>query len=48
MRGDVGHEPDLIAMIAAAATFDGSIDVICANAGVSGGFGGLFDQTAAD
>ncbi|MDQ4420998.1 SDR family NAD(P)-dependent oxidoreductase [Sphingobium sp. DEHP117] len=48
MRGDAGHEPDVIAMIAATATFNGGVDVICANAGVSGGPEGLFDQAAAD
>lgn len=48
MRGDAGHEPDVVAMIAATTSFDGGIDVICANAGVSGGSEDLFEQSASD
>ncbi|QNG48708.1 SDR family NAD(P)-dependent oxidoreductase [Sphingobium yanoikuyae] len=46
LRGDAGSETDVSAMIAAAVKRHGSLDVVCANAGVSGGFAGLFEQTA--
>lgn len=45
---DVGTEQGVLAMIAAAAERNGSVDVLCANAGVSGGTAGLFEQEAAD
>ncbi|AUW56988.1 oxidoreductase [Sphingobium sp. SCG-1] len=48
MRGDAGSEADVTAMIAAAVDRHGGLDVICANAGISGGMKGLFDQTAED
>jgi NAD(P)-dependent dehydrogenase (short-subunit alcohol dehydrogenase family) len=47
-RGDAGHEPDVAAMIEAAVDRHGGLDVIVANAGVSGGFAGLFEQSADD
>ncbi|WP_150293962.1 SDR family NAD(P)-dependent oxidoreductase [Sphingobium estronivorans] len=48
MQGDAGSDADVIAMIAAATERHGGIDIICANAGILGGFGGLFEQTAQD
>lgn len=48
MRGDAGNEADVAAMIAAATRAHGVPDIIVANAGISGGTAGLFDQDAAD
>ncbi len=48
MRGDAGNEGDVIAMIAAAIQTHGGIDVIFANAGISGGMAGIFDQSVED
>lgn len=48
MSGDAGSEADVAAMVAAATERHGGIDVICANAGVSGGMAGLFEQRADD
>jgi NAD(P)-dependent dehydrogenase (short-subunit alcohol dehydrogenase family) len=48
MRGDAGADTDVAAMIATAVQRHGGIDIICANAGISGGIAGLFDQTAED
>ncbi len=47
-RGDAGSEADVAAMIADAVARHGGIDVIAANAGISGGMAGLFEQTEAD
>jgi NAD(P)-dependent dehydrogenase (short-subunit alcohol dehydrogenase family) len=46
-RGDAGDEADVARMIETAADRHGGVDVIVANAGVSGGNPGLFDQDAA-
>ncbi|HEX7781542.1 MAG TPA: SDR family NAD(P)-dependent oxidoreductase [Sphingobium sp.] len=48
MLGDAGSEADVMAMIAAAIERHGRLDVVCANAGISGGMVGLFDQTPED
>lgn len=48
MRGDAGSESDVQAMIATALSQLGGIDVIAANAGISGGTAGLFDQAPED
>jgi NAD(P)-dependent dehydrogenase (short-subunit alcohol dehydrogenase family) len=48
MRGDAGMEADVAAMIAAALDRHGGLDIVCANAGISGGMAGLFEQSAED
>ena len=48
VRHDAGKEEDVADMVAQAAARFGGIDVIFANAGISGGFAGLFDQSAED
>ncbi|MDH7638307.1 SDR family NAD(P)-dependent oxidoreductase [Sphingomonas oryzagri] len=48
MRGDAGSEADVTAMIAAAIEKQGGIDVIFANAGISGGLPGILDQSVED
>ena len=48
MRGDAGSEADVAAMIATAHEHLGALDIFCANAGISGGMAGLFEQTAQD
>jgi NAD(P)-dependent dehydrogenase (short-subunit alcohol dehydrogenase family) len=48
MRGDAGSEADVAAMIFAATAQHGGIDIIVANAGISGGLGGLFELGEAD
>lgn len=48
MRGDAGREEDVQAMISAATGQFGGIDIVCANAGVSGGEAGLFEQSVQD
>jgi NAD(P)-dependent dehydrogenase (short-subunit alcohol dehydrogenase family) len=48
MRGDAGNEADVAAMIAAALERHGGLDIVCANAGISGGMAGLFEQSAED
>lgn len=45
LQGDAGSEHDVKAMIAAAVLQHGGLDVIAANAGVSGGLEGLFGET---
>ena len=47
-RGDVGSEADVKAAISMAAELLGTLDIICANAGISGGEGGLFEQSVND
>lgn len=42
---DAGSEPDVAAMVAAARGTYGRIDIAFANAGVSGGLPGVFDET---
>lgn len=48
MRGDAGSEQDVAAMLSTAIARHGEIDIICANAGISGGMAGLFEQSAED
>lgn len=48
MRGDAGADSDVRALVAAAARDVGGVDVIVANAGISGGMAGLFEQTEED
>ncbi|MDB5738436.1 MAG: SDR-family protein [Sphingomonas bacterium] len=48
LRGDAGDEGDVQHMIGDAIARHGGIDVIVANAGISGGDTGLFDQTVTD
>ena len=43
IRADAGHEPAVIRMIEAAVEAHGRIDVIFANAGISGGMANIFD-----
>lgn len=45
MRYDAGREDDVADMVAQAVVRFGGLDVMFANAGISGGFAGLFDQT---
>jgi len=47
-RGDVGSDADVTAAISKAVERHGALDIMCANAGISGGEGGLFDQSARD
>lgn len=44
LQGDCGSEAFVKAAIAAAVERHGGLDVVCANAGISGGEAGLFDQ----
>lgn len=46
--GDAGSEVDVIAALSALAQSYGPPDAICANAGISGGEAGLFEQSIAD
>ncbi len=48
VRMDAGSEDDVAALVATACDAHGGIDVFFANAGVSGGADGIFDQSAAD
>lgn len=48
MRGDVGSEEAVAAIISDAAARNGGLDIVCANAGISGGLAGIFEQTADD
>lgn len=48
LRGDAGSEQDVAAMIAMAVDRHGGIDIVCANAGISGGMAGLFEQSGGD
>jgi NAD(P)-dependent dehydrogenase (short-subunit alcohol dehydrogenase family) len=48
MSADAGSEADVSAMIEYAADCHGGIDIVVANAGISGGTAGLFEQTAQD
>ena len=43
-RADTGSEADVAAMIAAAVERHGGLDILCANAGVSGGMAGLLSR----
>lgn len=44
MQGDAGNEDDVQAMFSLATDRFGGVDIVCANAGVTGGDAGLFDQ----
>ncbi|HTG39744.1 SDR family NAD(P)-dependent oxidoreductase, partial [Sphingomonas sp.] len=44
---DAGNEAQVAALVEAACQAHGGLDVLHANAGVSGGLAGLFDQSAA-
>ncbi|GAA0333863.1 SDR family oxidoreductase [Sphingomonas oligophenolica] len=48
MRGDAGSEADVASMIATALDRHGGLDILCTNAGISGGMAGLFEQSAED
>lgn len=48
MRGDAGSEQDVAAMVADVIARHGGIDIVCANAGISGGMAGLFEQSGED
>jgi NAD(P)-dependent dehydrogenase (short-subunit alcohol dehydrogenase family) len=48
LRGDAGREADVTAMIATAVERHGGLDIFFANAGISGGIPGIFDQTVED
>lgn len=45
---DVGDEAAVAALVAETERLHGGVDVMFANAGISGGFAALFDQTAGD
>ncbi len=45
MQMDAGSEADVIALVAAAISAYGGIDIAFANAGISGGMDGIFDTT---
>jgi len=48
IRGDAGDEASVQAAIATVVESSGRLDVICANAGIGGGFGDIFTQTVAE
>lgn len=48
LTADAGREDDVARMIDEAVTRHGGLDLLIANAGISGGFAGLFEQTADD
>ena len=48
LRGDAGSEADVAAAVTACVYRHGGIDILHANAGISGGMAGLFDQSAQD
>jgi NAD(P)-dependent dehydrogenase (short-subunit alcohol dehydrogenase family) len=45
---DAGSESEVEALVEKAAADHGGIDIVFANAGISGGMAGIFDQTGAD
>lgn len=47
-KGDAGSEADVIALLETATARHGGVDIVCANAGISGGFVGLFEQDEND
>lgn len=47
-RGDASSDADVMGAISLAAQHHGCLDIMCANAGISGGEGGLFDQSVED
>ncbi len=48
VRGDAGSDADVQTLIGEAMSRFGRVDIIVANAGVSGGMAGMFEQTARD
>lgn len=48
VRGDAGREDDVADLVRSAATRFGGIDIVFANAGISGGLASLLDQTEQD
>jgi NAD(P)-dependent dehydrogenase (short-subunit alcohol dehydrogenase family) len=48
LRADAGKEEDVIHLIRSAAARFGGLDIVFANAGVSGGLASLFDQSPED
>lgn len=47
-RGDAGSDADVAALVSQATEIFGGVDIMVANAGVSGGMASLFEQTADD
>src|SRR6478735_5468426 len=47
LRVDAGHEPDVERMVALAEAAHGGVDVMFANAGISGGMANIFDTDPA-
>ena len=45
---DAGSESDVEALVEKTVADFGGIDIVFANAGISGGLAGIFDQTSAD
>ena len=48
LQGDAGDEGEVAAIVARAVERHGGLDIVCANAGISGGMAGLFEQEARD
>ena len=48
IAADAGREEDVIALIEAAVSEHGGLDIFFANAGISGGLASIFEQTPAD
>jgi NAD(P)-dependent dehydrogenase (short-subunit alcohol dehydrogenase family) len=48
VRGDAGSDQDMGAVVDAALQRHGGLDIVVANAGISGGMAGLFEQSAED
>ncbi len=48
LRADAGNEDEVIQLIRSAVARFGGLDIVFANAGVSGGIAGLFEQTPED
>jgi NAD(P)-dependent dehydrogenase (short-subunit alcohol dehydrogenase family) len=48
MRCDAGNEADIANLVAKTQADHGAVNIFYANAGISGGWDGLFDQTAED
>lgn len=48
MRADAGNEEEMATVISDAMARLGRLDIICANASISGGMAGLFEQSAQD
>ncbi len=48
MHGDAGRDADIVRLVERAVARQGGIDTVFANAGISGGLAGLFEQSAED